>query len=316
MIRITPAKAARFQAIADNHGLSKFEHIEELQRSDELAGQRPVDSEHSGPLKIWKTRRREDGKIFLAQEFEDTQGIVEEMREPLLRLLTHPNIVSLIDIVRDSDIVAYARDYTVWEDADMGNLNRVLVLEQIENQKDLPEDLCWHVLSGAASALLYLHHGYKHSHTYNTLTLQDLDWHPVLIGEISPTNIFFKSTDPATPYGTVQLGGFQSALVCANSSAPTAPAPHSLQHNPYSPPETKLPGAMWTPQAEIWSLGAVLCHMMSGAPPGAEGPLLPLRYSDALRGLVAHMLGTMPAQRPTVLAVLKAARVAAAVPEK
>jgi hypothetical protein len=64
--------------------------------------------------------------MFLAAEYVDTLGVMDEAKETLLRLLNHPNLVSLIDIVQDSEICTKSKDYTVWEDCNRGTLNRLL----------------------------------------------------------------------------------------------------------------------------------------------------------------------------------------------
>ena len=51
---------------------------------------------------------------------------MSEAKETLLRLLNHPNLVSLVDVVQDSDAGATAKDYTVWEDCHRGSLDRRL----------------------------------------------------------------------------------------------------------------------------------------------------------------------------------------------
>ena len=55
---------------------------------------------------------------------------MDDAKETLLRLLNHPNIVSLVDVVQESDVGVLARDFTVWEDCTGGTLNRVLVGEK------------------------------------------------------------------------------------------------------------------------------------------------------------------------------------------
>ena len=51
---------------------------------------------------------------------------MELAKETLLRLLNNPNLVSLVDIVQESNASASSKDYTVWEDCNGGTLNRWL----------------------------------------------------------------------------------------------------------------------------------------------------------------------------------------------
>lgn len=132
--------------------ISEYEHLEELMEAEERPGevpnqhQKPVDHANFGATsapRIWRTRRRRDGQvglkvdhpnilelmllrplqIFLATEFVDNLGVMSEAKETLLRLLNHPNLVSLIDVVQDSDAGMTAKEYTVWEDCNQGSLN-------------------------------------------------------------------------------------------------------------------------------------------------------------------------------------------------
>lgn len=56
----------------------------------------------------------------------DNKGVIDDAKDTLLQLLNHPNLLSLMDVVRDSDISAGAMDYTVWENCSRGTLNRLL----------------------------------------------------------------------------------------------------------------------------------------------------------------------------------------------
>jgi hypothetical protein len=88
--------------------------------------------------KIWMARRRRDDKVrepylsvmdqivdrkrctasFLARAFEDRNGLVHSTKESLLRLLNHPNLVSLVDVIHDKEIAGGSIDYTIWEYCD------------------------------------------------------------------------------------------------------------------------------------------------------------------------------------------------------
>lgn len=110
--------------------------------------------------RIWMARRRRDDKVsefyranhirflieiavqlFLARAYEDRNGLINSTKESLLRLLNHPNLVSLIDVIQDTDIAGGNIDYTVWEYCDRGSLSlllgqtdsikRVLVLQAV-----------------------------------------------------------------------------------------------------------------------------------------------------------------------------------------
>jgi len=65
-------------------------------------------------------------QLFLARALEDQNMVVQSTKESLLRLLNHPNLVSLIDVIHDTDIAGGSIDYTVWEYCDKGNLSQLL----------------------------------------------------------------------------------------------------------------------------------------------------------------------------------------------
>ncbi|KAI9738746.1 MAG: hypothetical protein M1834_008253 [Cirrosporium novae-zelandiae] len=252
--------------------------------------------------KIWMTRRRRDGKILLAHEFVDRNGVLEEVYDTLLGVLNHPNILSLVDIVLDADVDANALNYTVWEYADQGNLNRLLWNREGEDQIEIPEDFCWHVLEGISNALLWLHQGYTKPPDFNVVAPVDEDWHPILYGVLSPVDIFFCSPDNPDQYPKVKLGNFEKARVCAFEG--TGKVLYKDVSDPYADPAYGRDG--WGEPSEIWSLGAILHHMMTGAPPTKDQTdfKFPERYSTYLRELVTQMLGLHPVVRPGVQAVI------------
>ncbi len=135
--------------------VSKYEHLEVLVETEEKLGEVPskrrkaverADSKAASAPKVWRTRRRSDGKVgdmvalskigeacsltpkqmFLAAEYIDTLGVMNEAKETLLRLLNHPNLVSLVDIIEDPNVNTRSDGYTVWEDCTRGTLNRLL----------------------------------------------------------------------------------------------------------------------------------------------------------------------------------------------
>ena len=73
--------------------------------------------------------------MFLATEYVDHFKIMNDTKETLLRLLNHPNLICLVDVVQDTNVGLAASDYTVWEDCTGGTLNRLLWRE---NEEDDP----------------------------------------------------------------------------------------------------------------------------------------------------------------------------------
>lgn len=55
---------------------------------------------------------------------------MNDAKDILLRVLNHPNLVNLIDVVQATDGKNIAKGYTVWDDCNRGTLNRLLFHEQ------------------------------------------------------------------------------------------------------------------------------------------------------------------------------------------
>ncbi|KAH0538899.1 hypothetical protein FGG08_004555 [Glutinoglossum americanum] len=115
--------------------LSKYEHLEEvlLLEKEESCAIVPADDIFAKPTTTtWITRRRQDGKLFLAVELEDSIGLIDRVGEGLKRLLNHPNLVCLVDIARDSKVPGGGKDFLVWDKCDT-NLNKLFL--QMEEQR-------------------------------------------------------------------------------------------------------------------------------------------------------------------------------------
>jgi serine/threonine protein kinase len=97
----------------------------------------------------------------------------------------------------------------------------------------------------------------------------------------------------------------------------TSPADR-LANSPYLAPEVRNMTHPLNVRSEVWSLGAILYHMMVGHPPipvqeGGDNPLivrekgqhyfvvepLPDRYSEGLKRIVYKMLRYIMEERPT-----------------
>jgi len=212
-------------------------------------------------IQVLRTR---DNKIFLATQIPDTvckdvksstyttrlaDAIIPSAQKPMSLILNHPNIISLIDIVRNtqeagavSEAGRYS-DITIWEDMDAGALSYVLPLAntypkfedaaswhalttQNFQRFSLPEGLCWHVLRSISRALLWLHHGVKETIDIPGEWLpHDVDWQAVLVMDVSPGQIWFKHPRGDETYGECKLGGFTRARICGSVHAQIAMAP-------------------------------------------------------------------------------------------
>lgn len=163
-------------------------------------------------------------------------AIIPTAGAPVSRILNHPNIISLVDIVQASSFLGKSihgncSNLIIWEDMDAGCLEYLLpspnnlpgfidskgwhtLAAQSFQRFSLPESLCWHVLISISKALLWLHYGVKETEGVPGEAIQhNNNWHPVLIRDISLGQIWFKKPRPNETYGECKLGGFQWAKI-------------------------------------------------------------------------------------------------------
>jgi serine/threonine protein kinase len=180
--------------------------------------------------------------------------------------LSHPNILPVVDAGHDE---RYG-DYLVTPRLETRPLQELL--------RDGPLDpvTALKVFTQIGSALDYLHgQGIVHR-------------------DVQPPNIFL------TPQGVAYLANFSLA------AAPDTPDLSSLEEDgyltAYSAPEQSLVSSDSTPAQDLYSLGAVLYHMLLGEPPPAPGAELKSLASrdtaiaDADR-VIRRLLAPQPAQR-------------------
>ncbi|KAL5328653.1 hypothetical protein ACEPPN_002155 [Leptodophora sp. 'Broadleaf-Isolate-01'] len=261
---------------------------------------------------------------------------------PISLILNHPNIISLVDIVRNSNFEGSVSetgpygDITVWEDMDAGSLSYLLpsastypafhdeatwhaLASQNYNRPALPEGLCWHVLRSISRALLWLHHGVKETIGIpGDFQKHDEDWHAILIMDVSPGQIWFKRPVGEETYGECKLGGFQWAKVTGAVAGNLAieqrveNAPLAKQY--FFPPEVYKNTHSHSRSSEIWQLGATIYAMMTGIPPPRLyeyswqiSRMNDGGYSQELREIIGSMIKMHPADRPTAIALVNRA---------
>lgn len=212
----------------------------------------------------FRVLRTSDNRQFLASKIPATlckdiksttvktkvaDAVLPTAAKPLSHLLNHPNIISIIDIVRNEQLEygsgsnqnakeCVVKGMIVWEDMECGSLAYVLpaansypawtdtlawhqLASQDLHRQSLPEGLCWHVLRSVGRALLWLHHGIKETPgiVRGEMLPNDEDWHAVMIMDISPSQIWFKAPKREETYGECKLGGFGRARVAASVGA-------------------------------------------------------------------------------------------------
>lgn len=180
--------------------------------------------------------------------------------------LSHPNILPVIDAGHDE---RYG-DYIVTPQIESQPLQQVL------NDGQLDPLLALRVFGQIGAALDYLHK-------------QD-----VIHRDVRPENIVL------TPQGVAYLTNFSLAYT---SDTPDLSSLEEADYlTPYSAPEQTLSGNDVHHQSDLYSLGAVLYHMLSGEVPAAPGqPLQSLAERDlALAGadrVIRKLMAPEPAQR-------------------
>jgi len=176
-----------------------------------------------------------------------TSAILPIAGVPISRILNHPNIISLVDLIMQTNEPEGSHpsagpipDMAVFEDMTAGSLSYLLPpLEELPpwsqmskwhalaaedfNRFSLPESLCWHVLGSIARALNWLHHGLKETEGIpGDWMAHDDDWMPILIRDVSPAQIWFKRATGGVTYGECKLGGFGKANVTGFPGADSA----------------------------------------------------------------------------------------------
>lgn len=137
----------------------------------------------------------------------------------------------------------------------------------------------------------------------------DDDWHPILVMDISPGQIWFKKPRGEETYGECKLGGFQWARVVGTFGGEVAMANRvegaQMVKRWFWAPEVYVNTSPWTRSSEIFSLGATIYTMMTGIPPPRLytydwqiSRMNDKGFSKGIRDIVADMLRHDPRERP------------------
>jgi D-alanyl-D-alanine dipeptidase len=221
------------------------------------------------------------GELYLA-EYLDSQVEVDllvippGLRSSEVDLLhrsariNHPNVASVFDI-------GETKDGGLWATFEV--LRGELLSETLSAADLLPEYKAIGLVLQAASGLQAAHEaGLVH-------------------GDLSPDNILVTSSADNRPlvklirFGSMQLGGKPSAA--------------GGESTKYAAPE-RLTGHSPDERSDVFSLGAVLLHLLTGAPPGGDRHVAPL-IPEAVHRVLAKALEPTPDDRFHTVAAFRRA---------
>lgn len=156
--------------------------------------------------------------------------------------LNHPNIITIHDIFQENETAYYVMEYVAGAS----------LSEMVKRQGAMDEDIAVSYIRKIADAV-----GYMHSMSMNHLDLK-------------PANIMVRETD-----GEPILIDFGLSKQYDASGGQTSTTPVGISHG-FAPIEQYRPGGVstFTPQTDIYALGATLYNLLSGS--------VPPHYSDIL----------------------------------
>lgn len=173
----------------------------------------------------------------------------------VLARLDHPNLPKVYDYFS-----AWANEYIVMEYVDGENLASILN----RHRGPLPEQVVLAWARQILDALAYLHSQHPN---------------PIIHRDIKPANVIL------TPHGTIKLVDFGLVKLLDPNSPMTASGMRGMGTPQYAPPEQFTAVGHTDARSDLFSLGAMLYHLLTGTPP-----------SDAYQRLVSPKALAPPRQ--------------------
>ena len=251
---------------------------------------------------------------YRAMREREKQALVNEVN--CLRELAHPFIVRYYDRVIEKAGMTLE---IVMEFCDGGDL-RTMVREFEREGKHMREALVWQFFAQLVLAL-------KACHTHLASPAPPSDpaagpaavaaaatprRRPILHRDLKPANIFLVYDDHFSSGLCVKIGDFGLAKELSET---TALAETQVGTPYYMSPEL-FAGSPYNERSDTWSLGCIVYEMAQGRPPfvaknvanlrrrvrrGVYEPLGERHFSRELNGVIATMLRTDAAERPTMV---------------
>ncbi len=193
--------------------------------------------------------------------------------------IQHPNVAGIYDVNETPDGLIYVVAEC---------LGGELLLETLARRGALPQ-------GEALDVFLQVAAGLQAAHSARSVH-----------GNLSPETILLSPTGGST---LVKLIGFSQESLMAQQSDPPVKGKGSAE---YASPE-RLAGRKTDERSDVYSLGAVLHHLLTGVPPprASEGGRVP----DPIRPVLARALAPSPARRYQTVAEFVAALATPAEPE-
>jgi serine/threonine protein kinase len=215
--------------------------------------------------------------IPIANIDEEVQKQFEEQARPAQQL-HHVNIARVLDFGKEAGQFVYVSEYLEGETVD----------SWIEEHGPMPPDAVLRVAAQVVSAL------------------SAASFHRLTHRAIQPSNLLIvPGPTPEGGWPFIKLIDVSSAGSKLHSHEGGAPAADSAAARPFASPEQLQDGTVDFRSA-IYSLGATMYFLLTGAAPPAKVRLRELRrFPKALRNLLAHMLHGNPDKRPQDLATLE-----------
>jgi serine/threonine protein kinase len=215
--------------------------------------------------------------IPIANIDEEVQKQFEEQARPAQQL-HHVNIARVLDFGKEAGQFVYVSEYLEGETVD----------SWIEEHGPMPPDSVLRVAAQVVSAL------------------SAASFHRLTHRAIQPSNLLIvPGPTPEGGWPFIKLIDVSSAGSKLHSHEGEAPAADSAAARQFASPEQLQHGTVDFRSA-IYSLGATMYFLLTGAAPPAKVRLRELRrFPKALRNLLAHMLHGNPDERPQDLAALE-----------
>lgn len=222
---------------------------------------------------------RDESTSHVTIGLKNSSEIVETLKTKFLKeaknisKLDHPGIVRIFDIFQENGTAYYIMDYVEGES----------LSSKIKREGAMSEADAIVLLKKIASAVKHIH----------GLSMNHLD--------IKPANIMIRAKD-----NEPVLIDFGLSKQYDSAGGQTSTTPVGISHG-YAPIEQYIPGGVssFSPQTDIYALGATLFAMLTGKTPPHYGEILengipdyPYSVSETTKEAIEHALETKKQKRP------------------